>query len=82
MTDEQIESLSLAEILALRARYIAEEKRRDKELRYILVALTGNKGLLHESNEHAGPGPKAEEMTAPLDRSAMELSRRFAVLGV
>jgi len=57
--------------------------KREKELRYILAALTGNKALLNDQpREHIGPGPKPEELSAPLDKAAMELSRRFAALGV
>lgn len=82
MSDEQINSLSLADFMALRSRYLAEQKRRDKELRYVLVALTGNKALLQDTKEHVGPGPKPEELGAPLDKSAMEFSKRLASLGV
>lgn len=82
MSEAQIETLSLAEVMALRARYIAEQKRREKELRYILAALTGNKSLLQNTKEHVGPGPKPEELGAPLDKAAMEFSKRLASLGV
>lgn len=75
MTDEQINSLPLSEFMALRSRYLSEEKRRDKELRYILVAITGNKSLLQDSA--VKPASMSE-----LDRSAMEFSRRLADLGV
>lgn len=56
--------------------------RRDKELRYIFAAITGNKSLIEDKREHVGPGPKPEEMTAPLDKAAMEFSRRLSMLGV
>lgn len=82
MSEEQIESLSIADFMALRARHIADLKRRDKELRYILVAITGNKNLLKEHSEHMGPGPRPETVKAPLDKSAMEFSRRLAAMGV
>lgn len=76
MTEAQIETLSLAEVLALRSRHIAEQKRREKELRYILAALTGNKKLIQDSEV-----PKIPKATN-LDQSAMEFSRRLAELGV
>jgi hypothetical protein len=72
LTGEEIASLSLAALRAMIERHIEHMQYEDRQLRYILYAITGSRDIL----------PDDPPRKPNLDEDMMEVHRRLKALGI